>query len=76
MPSGEVARLCVVPDQQGAGIGTTLLRAAIEHGGTWLFTGDRSAGNLRLYEKHGFVETRREPSTNHDLVYLELARAA
>lgn len=70
MPSGEVARLCVVPDRQGAGLGATLLRAAIEAGGTWLFTGDRSVGNLRLYERHGFVETRREPAPGHELVFL------
>jgi GNAT superfamily N-acetyltransferase len=76
MPSGEVARLCVVPDRQGAGLGTALLRAAISAGGSWLFTGDRSASNLRLYERHGFVETRREPSVGHDLVYLALPSAA
>ena len=76
MPSGEVARLCVVPDRQGAGLGSALLRAAIGAGGTWLFTGERSVGNLRLYEKHGFVETRREASVGHDLVFLELASAA
>jgi GNAT superfamily N-acetyltransferase len=73
MPSGEVARLCVVPDRQGTGVGSALLRAAIEAGGQWLFTGDRSAGNLRLYGKHGFVETRREAFGNHQLVYLERA---
>ncbi|MDA0179483.1 GNAT family N-acetyltransferase [Solirubrobacter phytolaccae] len=72
MPTGEVARLCVVPDKQGAGLGTALLGAAIEAGGTWLFTGDRSAGNLRLYGKHGFVETRREPAPGHELVFLAL----
>lgn len=71
MPTGEVARLCVAPDRQGDGVGTTLLRAAIEAGGRWLFTGDRSAGNLRLYEKHGFVETRREAFGDHQLVFLE-----
>jgi len=71
MPDGEVARLCVAPDRQGAGLGSTLLRAAIEAGGTWLFTGDRSAPNLRLYERHGFVETRREPFGDHALVFLE-----
>jgi GNAT superfamily N-acetyltransferase len=71
MPSGEVARLCVVPDRQGSGLGTALLRAAIAAGGTWLFTGERSASNLRLYERHGFVETRRERSVGHDLVFLQ-----
>jgi len=72
MPSGEVARLCVVPDRQGTGVGSALLRAAIEAGGTWLFTGDRSAGNLRLYQRHGFVETRRESAGDHELVFLAL----
>lgn len=76
MPSGEVARLCVVPDRQGAGVGSALLRAAVAAGGTWLFTGDRSTGNLRLYERYGFVETRREPAPGHELVYLELTRSA
>ncbi|RKQ90959.1 acetyltransferase (GNAT) family protein [Solirubrobacter pauli] len=70
MPSGEVARLCVAPDRQGDGVGTALLRAAIAAGGTWLFTGDRSLGNLRLYEKHGFTEQRREPFGDHNLVFL------
>jgi GNAT superfamily N-acetyltransferase len=73
MPSGEVARLCVVPDRQGAGVGSALLRGALAAGGTWLFTGDRSAGNLRLYERYGFVETRREPAPGHELVFLELS---
>lgn len=70
MPTGEVARLCVVPDKQGAGLGSALLRAAIAAGGTWLFTGDRSLGNLRLYERHGFAETRREAFGDHQLVFL------
>jgi GNAT superfamily N-acetyltransferase len=73
MPTGEVARLCVVPDRQGTGIGGALLRAAIDAGGAWLFTGDRSTSNLRLYARHGFVETRREASVGHELVYLTLA---
>lgn len=72
MPTGEVARLCVVPDRQGTGLGGALVRAAIAAGGTWLFTGHRSAGNLRLYEKHGFVETKREPFGDHELVFLAL----
>ncbi len=70
MPDGEIARLAVAPDRHGQGRGTRLLTAAIEHGGTYLFTGDRSAANLRLYERHGFVETHREPVPGHELVYL------
>jgi len=71
MPTGEIARLAVVPDRQGSGIGSVLLSAAIARGGSWLFTGERSAGNLRLYERMGFVETHREPYVGHDLVYLK-----
>ena len=46
-------------------------QAAIERGGTWLFTGDRSEANLRLYRRHGFEETHREPVPGHTLVYLK-----
>ncbi|HEY6889883.1 MAG TPA: GNAT family N-acetyltransferase [Solirubrobacter sp.] len=69
-PDGEIARLAVAPDRQHEGLGTRLLEAAIERGGTWLFTGDRSEANLRLYRRHGFEETRREPVPGHELVYL------
>ena len=69
-PDGEIARLAVAPDRQHEGLGTRLLAAAIEHGGTWLFTGDRSDANLRLYRRHGFEETHREPAPGHTLIYL------
>jgi GNAT superfamily N-acetyltransferase len=72
---GEIARVAVAPDRQHEGLGSTLLEAAIERGGTWLFTGDRSEANLRLYRKHGFVETHREPAPGHALVYLKLPEA-
>jgi GNAT superfamily N-acetyltransferase len=72
---GEIARVAVAPDRQHEGLGSTLLRAAIERGGTWLFTGDRSEANLRLYRKHGFVETHRERVPGHALVYLKLREA-
>lgn len=67
---GEIARLAVAPDRQHEGLGTRLLEAAIERGGSWLFTGDRSEANLRLYRRHGFVETHREPVPGHTLIYL------
>ena len=70
-PDGEIARLTVAPDRQHEGLGTRLLEAAIERGGTWLFTGDRSEANLRLYRRHGFEETHREPAPGHELVYLK-----
>jgi ribosomal protein S18 acetylase RimI-like enzyme len=69
-PDGEIARLAVAPDRQHEGLGTRLLEAAIARGGTWLFTGDRSEANLRLYRRHGFEETHREPAPGHVLIYL------
>jgi GNAT superfamily N-acetyltransferase len=72
---GEIGRVAVAPDRQHEGLGSTLLREAIDRGGTWLFTGDRSEGNLRLYRRHGFVETHREPAPGHTLVYLKLPEA-
>ena len=74
-PDGEIARLAVAPDRQHEGLGTRLLAAAIERGGTWLFTGDRSEANLRLYRRHGFEETHREPAPGHDLIFLKRPEA-
>ena len=60
-----VRRLSVVPDLQGRGIGTALLRhaeaAAPAHVRTLtLFTGSLSAANLRLYRRLGYVDEREE----------------
>jgi GNAT superfamily N-acetyltransferase len=74
-PDGEIARLAVAPDRQHEGLGTRLLEAAIERGGTWLFTGDRSQSNLRLYRRHGFEETHRQPAPGHELIYLRRSAA-
>lgn len=60
-----VGRLAIAPDQQGEGIGTTLLRAVerrgAEEGATQaeLFTGSLSEANLRLYRREGYVESQR-----------------
>ena len=60
-----VGRLVIAPDQQGKGIGTTLLgaveRRGAEEGATEaeLFTGSLSEANLRLYRREGYAETQR-----------------
>lgn len=72
-----VGRLVVAPDQQGRGIGSALLerveRDAPAGTGTYaLFTGHLSRANLRLYERHGYVEVRREAlHPGVTLVHLE-----
>lgn len=70
-----VGRLVVAPGQQRRGIGRALL-AAVEHRFRAprfvLHTGDRSAANLRLYERAGYVRSRVEPITDTlSLVHLE-----
>ncbi len=73
-----VGRLAVAPDQQGRGLGRVLLLAAEQLGGPGvvrtfaLFTGARSEANLRLYQRCGYVEVRREAlPTGPGLVHLE-----
>ena len=62
-----VGRIAIAPDQQGRGIGTTLLAAVEERGladgatEAELFTGSLSEANLRLYEREGYAETQRVP---------------
>jgi ribosomal protein S18 acetylase RimI-like enzyme len=62
--SCKVSRLMVHPDMQRLGVGTSLmsaLEAEFPQAETFdLFTGHLSAGNLRLYERLGYIETRRE----------------
>nr|WP_312887994.1 GNAT family N-acetyltransferase [Nonomuraea rhodomycinica] len=70
-----VGRLVVAPDQQGRGLGTALLRALHEQvpeaSAFDLFTGHLSEGNLRLYRRLGYRETRRERMDDHlTLVHL------
>jgi GNAT superfamily N-acetyltransferase len=71
-----VGRLIVVPDLQGRGIGSRLLLGIEEQvpdgvSRLELFTGHLSVANLRLYERFGYRETRREPLTaGVELVHL------
>jgi ribosomal protein S18 acetylase RimI-like enzyme len=75
----EVCRLSVDPTEQRRGIGSALI-VAIEQRfpdveAFELFTGNRSVENLRLYDRHGYVETRRQPiSPAVSLVYLRRRR--
>jgi uncharacterized protein len=82
-----VGRLIVEPSLQHRGIGTKLmaaLEAAIDEASTVapvgrfeLFTGERSAGNLRLYERLGYRRFRTAVLTHSvTLVYLEKNRPA
>ncbi|MEY9892513.1 ribosomal protein S18 acetylase RimI-like enzyme [Catenulispora sp. MAP5-51] len=74
-----IGRVAVAPDAQGRGIGTQLLAelerqapAGIERFA--LFTGHLSVANIRLYERLGYRESRREPLADGvELVHLEKA---
>lgn len=71
-----IGRLIVHPDCRGKGIGT-LLMASIEKAFSdaerfELFTGTRSANNIRLYQKLGYREYREEDlSPKVRLVFME-----
>jgi len=71
-----VGRLIVLPELQGHGIGTMLMcaieSAFPERPVFELFTGSRSEGNLRLYERLGYTRTREKAlSPAVTLVFLE-----
>ncbi len=72
----QIGRLIVHPEHQRQGLGTALL-AAIEARFPKaekyaLFTGARSEGNIKLYERHGYrVERRQEISPDLTLVFLD-----
>jgi ribosomal protein S18 acetylase RimI-like enzyme len=72
-----IGRLIVAPDMQGRGVGTALLEALEKHAaGTvdryTLFTGHLSTANIRLYQRLGYTEVRREALQAHVvLVHLD-----
>ena len=75
----EIVRLIVRPDLQGRGVGTMLMRhieAEFPQARAFeLFTGSRSEGNLRLYERLGFRRSREKVlSKAVTLVFLEKLR--
>ena len=77
----QVGRLIVQPHRQGGGIGTQLMRA-IERWPEFaqtrkfeLFTGSRSEGNIRLYERLGYRRCREQAlSPGVTLVFMEKLR--
>lgn len=70
-----VGKLMVRPDRQRQGLGSRLLlelEKTCPQPRLELFTSDRSAGNIRLYERNGYVRFK-EKAVSPDLtfVYLE-----
>ena len=76
-PECHVARLMVHPDMQGRGLGAELMLAIEAHftkaAAYCLFTGHRSAGNLKLYTRLGYREVRREP-VNDRLTFVHMRK--
>jgi ribosomal protein S18 acetylase RimI-like enzyme len=78
--TAHLARLTVVPDRQGQKLGTRLLTEIEKHlpaevTELRLFTGEHSPANLRLYTRHGYVESHREPTpAGYALVHLHKPR--
>jgi len=74
-----VTKLFVTPELQGSGIGTRLLRGVEEAFPAVqrfeLFTGHRSEGNIRLYERLGYARFREQAiSPAVTLVFMEKMR--
>jgi ribosomal protein S18 acetylase RimI-like enzyme len=72
----QIARLIVHPELQGRGVGTALMRhieSRFSNASVFeLFTGSRSEGNLRFYEKLGFRKVREQTLTTAvTLVFME-----
>ena len=74
-----INRLVVAPDRQGDGLGSGLLAHVEGQLGDdvttiELFTGERSAANLRLYRRFGYGETHRTSVGSYALVHMAKAR--
>jgi ribosomal protein S18 acetylase RimI-like enzyme len=74
-----IGRLIVHPESQRRGLGALLMEHIEREFGDSrkfeLFTGSRSAGNIRLYERLGYKRTREEMvSRSITLVFMEKSR--
>lgn len=75
-----VGRLMVHPEHQGQGLGKTLLLDIEKHFPEVLrfelFTGEKSASNIRLYQKLGYREFQRQDTgKGFSMVYMEKTRS-
>jgi ribosomal protein S18 acetylase RimI-like enzyme len=71
----KIGRLIVDPEFQGQGIGSNLLEqieGRYKNANSFeLFTGNKSISNIRLYKKHGYVESHTKAmSETVTIVYL------
>lgn len=75
LDGSEVKKLFVEPALQGNGIGSALLRYAVEtHGANTLWALEKNARAIRFYQRHGFrvtAERMPEDGTQEYLVRLE-----
>jgi len=76
-----IGRLMVLPEKQGQGYGSTLIREIerlMPHRRAWLNTCEQLKGNVRLYERHGFRVFGHERINDHlTRVFMEkLSRKA
>jgi ribosomal protein S18 acetylase RimI-like enzyme len=74
-----IGRLIVEPERQGQGLGTKLLQAieaAHPQANRFeLFTGSRSEGNIRLYQRHGYEITEAKHLSEHVTLVFMVKRA-
>ncbi|MGH3550605.1 MAG: GNAT family N-acetyltransferase [Pseudonocardiaceae bacterium] len=73
--TAELGRLVVVPDRQGQGLGSQLLRQAEQQLPervtlVRLFAGEHSSANQRLYEGHGYTEDHRTSAGQYHLIHM------
>jgi GNAT superfamily N-acetyltransferase len=76
----ELGRLIVAPDRQGHGLGTRLLLHAEtvfpDAAEIRLFTGEKSAADIRLYRRWGYHETGRTQAGHYQLIHFAKSLAA